>query len=451
MKVKDKVVATLETGNAFLRAFDRFETAGGDQPPWLTPIRKAAIARFAEMGFPTLTDEEWRLTDVAPIARTPFVQAEDGVRVRFNALRPYLWEDGAAHRLVFVNGLCAPLLTSLGDHPRGVVLGNLAAAFHAPGSPAEKHLARYADCQAQPFAALNTAFIRDGALVYVPRGCVLDRPIHILHVTVPGAEPLAVHPRCLVIAEDNCKLTLVETYATLGRGVHFTNPLTELVAGAGANVDHYKILHESNEALHVGTFQLRQERDSDVRSHCVTLGGGLVRHNINAVLAGPGCECHLNGLYITRGTQHVDNHLRVEHAAPYCNSREVFKGVLDDRSSGVFVGRIIVREGALKTDGKQSNNNLLLSEHAQINTKPQLEIFCDDVKCTHGATIGQIDRDALFYLRSRGLAETAARNVLIQAFAGESLNQINFVPLRGRLHQVLREWLAARRRIEGSP
>ena len=445
------MIATVESRNAFLEAFDRFEAAGGDEPGWLAPIRKAAIARFAEMGFPTRTDEEWRLTDVSPIAQVPFVEATDVVPVRSNRLRSHLWDDGTAHRLVFVNGRHAPPLTSLGMLPQGVIVGNLAAAFDAPDSSAEAHLSRYVDYQTQPFAALNTAFIRDGAFVYVPPNCMLERPIHVLHLSVPGTEPLAVHPRCLIVAEENAQLTLIETYATHEGGLHFTNPLTELVTGPGANVDHYKLQQESHEALHIGTLHIHQARDSNVRSHCLTFGGGLVRHNINAVLAGPGADCHLNGLYVTDKTQHVDNHLRVEHAAPHCSSREVYKGVLDDRSSGVFTGRIIVRQGALKTDGKQSNHNLLLSEHAHVDSKPQLEIFCDDVKCTHGATIGQLDRDALFYLRSRGLPEPAARNLLIQAFAGESLDQISVALLRRRLHGMLREWLAARGRTEELP
>ena len=438
------MVTTLEKNDSFLKAYGRFESVGG-QPRWLVPLRKAAIARFMESGFPTTDDEEWRATDVSSIAGTDYVQAERLIDVRLSALKPFLWDDGTAHRLIFVNGMYSPSLSTLGELPNGVIVENLSSALRASGGPIEKNLSRFTDDRSQAFAALNTAIFRDGAFVYVPRDCVLDRPIHVLHVTVPEAEPLAVHPRCLMVAEENAKLTIVETYATLGSGVHFTNPLTELIAESGANADHYKIVRESNEASHVGTVQLRQERDSRVRSHCVTFGGGLVRHNINALLAGPGADCHLNGLYVLRGTQHVDNHLRVEHAAPHCDSREMFKGILDDRSSGVFTGRIVVREGAVKTDGKQTNNNLLLSEHAKIDTKPQLEIFCDDVKCTHGATIGQLDREAMFYLRSRGLPENQARNLLIQAFAAATLEDVSVVPLRRALHELLLARLALHR------
>lgn len=442
------MVATIEQNDSFLKAFDRFEAAAGGQPGWLAPVRKAAIARFADSGFPTIDDEEWRATDVSSIAGTDYVEADELVDVRLSALKPYLWDDGAAHRLIFINGLYSHRLTALGNLPPGALVDNLVSGLHPKNGPAERFLAKAADLPTQPFAALNTALFRDGAFVYVPRGVTLDRPIHVLHVTVPGAAPLAVHPRCLIVAEENAKLTIVESYATLGAGAHLINPVTELIAGPGANIDHCLVVRESVEASHIGTVILRQGRDSVARSHCVTFGGGLVRHNINAVLAESGADCHLNGLYVTRGMQHVDNHLRVEHAAPHCGSREVFRGILDDASSGVFTGRIVVREGAAKTDGKQTNNNLLLSEHAKVDTKPQLEIFCDDVKCTHGATIGQLDREALFYLRSRGLTETAARNMLIEAFAGASLEEIRIDLLRRILSRELLARLTQRGRIE---
>jgi Fe-S cluster assembly protein SufD len=441
----------IEQDNAFLNAFDRFEFGGGGKPDWFVPIRKAAIARFAEMGFPTLRDEEWRFTNIAPIARTVFTHPDGSSEVSLDAVRPYLWDECGVLRIVFVNGRYVEGLSALDGLPRGVVAGSLALALQAKDGPAADHLGRYADYTKEPFTALNTAFVRDGTFMRVPRGVVIAEPIHLIYVTVPGTDPLATHPRNLIIAEENSQFSFVESYVTLGGGGHFTNPVTELIAGPGAVVDHYKVAREDDNAFHVGTLQIQQQRDSNLRSHCLSVGGGLVRHDINVVLAGEGAECMVNGLYMVRGRQHVDNHLYVDHAAPHCTSRENFKGILDDHAHGVFTGRIVVRPGAQKTDGKQSNKNLLLSDDAKVNTKPQLEIFADDVKCTHGATVGQIDRDALFYLRSRGLAEPAARTLLVHAFASESLDEVRIEPLRRRLQTMLWERLPEGRLFEELP
>jgi Fe-S cluster assembly protein SufD len=337
--------------------------------------------------------------------------------------------------LVLVNGRIAPELSRL-PAGAGVRAGGLAAALREGGSGLEQHLAHYAEPADSSLVALNTAFLADGAYIHIPRRCVLEEPVQVVHVSVPGELPMAVHPRTLVLVEQEAQVSIVESYLGWG-GAYLTNAVTELVVREHAVVRHYKVTREAPGTFHLGTLQIHQEGQTDVLSHCLTLGGGLLRHNIGSALTGAGGHCRLLGLYLAGGDQHVDNHLRVEHVAPHCDSREVFKGILDGQARAVFTGRIVVHRGAQKTDAKQTNKNLMLSGTAQVNTKPQLEIHADDVKCTHGATIGQIDREALFYLRSRGMAEAAARSLLVYAFAGESLSEIAHEPLRRRLGQEL--------------
>jgi Fe-S cluster assembly protein SufD len=305
----------------------------------------------------------------------------------------------------------------------------------------EPHLARYEDFQAEAFSALNTAFLTDGAFVSVSRGTVVERPIHILYVTAPGAAPIATHPRTLIVTGEDSQASVIEDYATLGDGVHLSNAVTELAVGNGSVVGHYLIQRESRQAFHVSTLRGQQGRSSSVTSHTVLLGGALTRRNIHPVLAGEGAACLINGLFMSNGRQHMDNYMKVEHASPRCESRQVYKGILDGESRGVFHGRIVVHKDAQKTDAKQTNMNLLLSEHAQIDTKPQLEIYADDVKCTHGATVGQIDEEAIFYLRSRGLAEASARALLLYAFAGDMLQRMKAEPVRRHLERLVRRWV----------
>ena len=279
--------------------------------------------------------------------------------------------------------------------------------------------------------------MEDGAFVYVPKGKVVVEPIHLLFLTTASERALVTHPRNLIVAEPSSQVTVVETYAGLGDGVYFTNAVTEIIARENSVIDHYKIVREGGAAFHMATLQLHQERSSTVDAHTVCLGGILVRNDINTVLDGEGCECTLNGLYLVIGKEHVDNHLVVDHASPHCNSREFFKGILDGHGRGVFSGRIIVRKDAQKTDAKQTNRSLLLSQDARVESKPQLEILANDVKCTHGATIGQVSEEALFYLRSRGLSKEAARSLLVFAFAGECLDRVRIKPLRAQLETLL--------------
>ncbi len=426
--------------NTYLDDFARIEKEQAALgASWLTPVRKAAIARFSAAGFPTTRDEEWRFTSVAPIAGTPFrLAAMDARPVPPEVIRGVLPESAAARRLVFVDGHYAPGLSAFEGPTEGVTAASLRETLHKNPGAVERHLAHYASYRASAFTALNTAFLSDGAFVRVPRGAVVTEPIHLLFVATGGAEPTVSHPRVLIVVEDGGQASFVESYVGLDGGTYFTNAVTEIFAGDGAVVDHCRVQRESEDAYHVATVQIQQDRGSTLSSHAVHLGGRLVRSDVNAVLSGEGGDCTLNGLFVGRGRQHLDNHLRVEHAAPHCSSREYYKGILDDESRGVFSGRIVVHKGAQKTDAKQTNMNLLLSPAAQIDTKPQLEIFADDVKCTHGATIGQVDEDAIFYLRSRGIDREAARALLIYAFADDSLGRIRAEAVRDQLRADLR-------------
>ena len=405
------------------------------EPAAVTALRRMAIERFATLGFPTLQQEAWRQTNVGAIAQGAFVRpggAEPAVD--FSRLEPLA--EGAAARLVFVNGRLSARLSSLGELPAGVIVASLAEALERAPDKVEPWLGQHARFDDHPFVALNTAFLRDGALVWVPRGVVVDKPIHLMFVsTASGGEPIVTFPRNLFVAGENSQVTLVETY--VGEGAYFTCPVTELVAGPASVVDHYKVQLESREAFHVATFQIEAERSCAPSSHSISIGGALVRNDVNAVLDGEGIDCTLNGLYLGEGRQVIDNHMRVEHAKPHCSSHELYKGVLDGAARSVFSGLIHVHPGAQKTDAKQSNRNLLLSANAIANSNPQLEIFADDVKCTHGSTVGQLDADAIFYLRSRGIGQEAARSLLTYAFASDIVERIKVEPVRRDLEELL--------------
>ncbi len=423
----------------YVTQFERLEKAAeSGQPGWLLDIRRSAIARFAELGFPTLRDEEWQYTNVGPIAESTFepaLSADDAVTM--DGIDPFLIGSETACRLVFINGHFAPGLSSTGGIPSGVQVVSLAEALRADSPALEPHLGRFADYDAHPFVALNTAMMQDGAFIHVQKNAIIEEPIHLLYLTSSPNRATVTYPRNLIVLESCSQATVVESYGGLIGPEYFTNAVTEIVAKENATLDHYRIGRETDGGYHIGTSQHHLGRSSTITSHTITLGGKLVRNDINAVLGGEGCECTLNGLYMVDGTRHVDNHLIVEHASAHCDSREFFKGVLDGRGKGIFSGLIIVRKGAQQTDAKQTNQSLLLSEEAQVESKPQLEIFADDVKCTHGATIGQVSAEALFYLRTRGMSEAAARSMLVYAFARESLERVRIETLRSRLNDLL--------------
>ena len=404
---------------------------------WLEPIRKAAMERFAEAGFPTTRQEDWRFTNVSALARTPFKAAAAGANGLKLGKVKQAWLGGVAARVVLVNGFFDPKLSDLAALPAGVSVRALAEAWESPPKSLEEHLARHAEADRNAFVALNTALFRDGAFIEIADGMALDKPIQVLFVRAGNAGGTLTHPRTLIAAGREAQATVIEGYLGFGAEPYFTNAVTEVVVGENASIEHLKLQEEGAGAYHIGTVQAYQRRSSRFLSHSVSLGAHLARHDMNSVMAGEGSECTLNGLYQIGGTQHVDHHTRLDHAMPHCSSREYYRGILDGKSSGVFSGAIIVRKDAQKTDAIQSNKNLLLSEDATINTKPELQILADDVRCTHGATVGQLDGDAIFYLRARGIGLEAARRLLTRAFANDVIARVSFGPAREQLESKL--------------
>ncbi len=432
----DKTEATRPYLDAFV---SRSKDLAGGGLAWTAPLREAAMARFAERGFPTTRDEAWRYTSVAPIARARF---DPDTPARADALTPELFEQltfepWACTHLVFLNGRFARDLSKVGTLPAGVRLKSLADALENDRDLVEPYLTHCAEFTDQPFADLNTAFLRDGVFLHVPKGTVVEEEIHLLYVTTSNGTAALSHPRNLIVVEEGAQITLIESYAGIGSDVYFTNAVTEVSAGDGAVVDHYRLQRESTAAFHIGALGVRLGRDAQFASHSIALGGRLVRQDVSALLDGEGGDCTLNGLYVMSGSQHVDNHTVIDHARPHCSSRELYKGVLDDRSRGVFDGTIIVRPGAQKSDARQTNKNLLLSEDALADSKPTLIIEADDVKCNHGATIGQLDENAMFYLRSRGLSREMARSLLTHAFASDIVSRIGVEAVRAGLDCLL--------------
>jgi len=423
----------------YLSDFEQFEkNRAGKGPSWVSQLRKAAISCFADLGFPTTRHEEWKYTNVAPLVKVRFQPAAyelDGLTAERLARTTFREETCA--QLVFVNGYYSQELSFLRSLPDGVQAGSLAAAVQADPRWVEPYLAQYADYQDHAFVALNTAFMEDGAFVYIPQGLILAAPIHLLFLTTTHGKPTVSYPRNLIVVGNDSQATIVESYVGLENQVYWTNAVTELRVGENAVIEHAKLQLESKEAFHLATLQVQQDRSSNFSSHSVALGGTLVRNEVNTVLEGEGGECTLNGLYLATGQQHVDNHTRIDHVQAHCTSRELYKGVLDGRSRGVFNGKIYVHKAAQKTDAKQTNKNLLLSADALIDSKPRLEIFNNDVKCTHGSTIGWLDQEAIFYLRSRGIGLQAARSLLTYAFASEMINRIPVEPIRARLEELL--------------
>jgi len=443
------MTAVKDYQDTYLLEFQSREKELAAGPAWLAEIRRAAIHRLADVGFPTTKNEAWKYTSVAPIAKVAFQPVDKGSAApTAESLAWSCFFELECPRLVFVNGHYNPGLSFLAGLPKEVTATRVSKALAAGTPSLEQHLARYADFQDHAFVALNTALMQDGGFIEIPKGTVLEKPIYLMFVSTADGMPTVSYPRTLILAGQESQAIFIEGHVGLGEGACFTSAVTEIVAAENAVVEYAKLHQESGTASHAGTVQVEQHRSSNVSTHSFVFGGALVREDLNIVLAGEGADAHLNGLYLTTGKQHIDNHTTLDHAKPHCNSRELYKGVLDGQSSGVFNGRVIVRKDAQKTDSKQSNKNLLLSEDAVINTKPELEIFADDVKCTHGATIGQVDQEAIFYLRSRGIGHNEARKILTFAFANEVIGRVRYTPLADRLRDALFQSLAKRPRRE---
>jgi Fe-S cluster assembly protein SufD len=429
--------------DAYLADFERLATARAvTEPAWVRNLRRKGIEHFAAAGFPTTRDEEWKFTSVAPIADRPFALAQNGQR-GLATDRVESWAGAlGGYRLVLVNGAYAPQLSG-GKLPAAVHVSSLRSALATNPTAVEPYLGRFAAPDRQAFTALNTGFLQDGAFVWIPPGTIVEQPISLLFVSASPETVSVSHPRVLIVAGDSSQVRIVEGYVGPPGQEYFTNAVTEVVVGSGAVVDHYKVQRESQRAYHIGSMYVHGTRDSTFSSHSIAFGGSLVRNDVLAVFDGEGGDYTLNGLYLADGRRLIDNHTTIDHAKPHCGSHEVYKGILSGHARAVFNGKIIVRPDAQKTDAKQTNKALLLSDAAQINTKPQLEIFANDVKCTHGAAVGQLNEDAIFYLRARGLDLQQARDMLIHAFAGDVLNRIRIEPLRKSLEEQLLSELPA--------
>ncbi len=411
------------------------------QPAWLAALRARAAERFAALGFPTVRQEEWRFTNVAPVARTRFSPPPAGFdrAAVERAIAPH--RLAGAHELVFVDGRFSSELSSREPAPAGAEVASLAELLARAPERLEAHLGRHASFVERPFAALSTALFTDGAAIVVGRGAVVERPLHLIfHATAPGA-PTAVFPRVLAVAGEASQVTLVETYCGGDGAAYLVAPVTEIVAGPSAVVDHYKLQRDGGAAFHLGLLHVESGRAASVSTQTFSLGAALARHDVEGALVGEGSETTLNGLYLVRDRQLADFHMRVDHAAPHTTSHELFKGVLNDRGRGVFNGRIHVHRQAQKTDAKQTSRNLLLSEEALVNANPQLEIFADDVRCTHGSTVGQLDDLAVFYLRSRGIGLEAARSLLTYAFASDLVERVKVPAVHDQLQEFLLGWI----------
>jgi len=424
----------------FVQEFEaRDGTATAEGPEWLEPVRRAAIERFARTGFPPARDEEWRFTPIGPIVKGSWRPATGDARELSRAeLAPFVFGHADWTTLVFVNGIYSEALSALGSLPAGVRVASLAGALRADGASLHAHLTRHAPIDGSPFTALNTAFLAEGGVVHVGAGVDLAAPVHLLFVTTAAAGGTVSHPRNLVVVERGARVSIIESYVTLAPGQsYWTNPVTEVAVAAGAWVEHSRIQRESEQAYHVGLTHVDQQRDSHYRSFSLAMGGALARHNLHVRLNDENVETLMYGLYVTRGDQVADNHTAIYHDQPNCRSWEVYKGILDGRSRAVFNGKVFVQPEAQKTDAKQTNRNLLLSDGARVDTKPQLEIFADDVKCTHGATVGRLDEVARFYARSRGIPAAAAERLLIYAFAAEVVDEVTLAPVREELDRLV--------------
>ena len=428
--------------DSYLERFNRLDDTASDIPVWLSRLRREAMLRFAETGFPTLADEEWRYTNVARLAATVFETAPETSPDGTCRTESRAAGGRGGVRCVFLNGRYCAELSRPGRVESQVQVVSLASVLRKSPEAVEPHLARYVEAERHPFATLNTAFIEDGAVVRVAAGVQVAEPVHLVFLATGNGGPAFVtHPRNLIVVGAGSECSVVEHYLGVGEKSYFNNPVTEVAVGENANLDHYRLQEESPAAHHVSTLEILQKSNSVVRTMSADLGGRLTRNDLNVVLGGEGAYASLDGIFVVGGEQLVDNHTRIEHAAPHCGSREIYKGILGGRSRGVFRGRIVVHPGAQKTDSVQTNNNLLLSDRALVNTKPQLEIYADEVKCTHGATIGQLDREAIFYMRSRGIDEDMANSILTYGFAEDVIRRVRLDGLRDRINSLLFERL----------
>jgi Fe-S cluster assembly protein SufD len=434
---EQKMTQLAEKAPVFGTALEKRPQGG---PRWLDDLRARGAARFTALGIPTVRDEEWRFTNVSPIGAIDF-QLAGQISGTADRLTGFAYTD-APVRLVIVNGRFDTTLSRTKGLPAGVHVTSLATALKDHADVVQRYFGQLADLNTRSFTALNTAFVQDGAFVHIPEGVVVESPIHVVFVTGADSGHVMAHPRTLIVAGAGAQATVIESYVGAAGETYFSNAVSEAFVGENASVIHYKVQQESIEAFHVGTLHAHTSRNARFSSHSFSLGGRIVRNDASAIFDGEGGECTLNGLYLADRERLVDNHTTIDHAKAHCASHEIYKGILGGSARAVFNGKIIVRQDAQKTDAKQTNRALLLTDGATINTKPQLEIFADDVKCTHGAAIGQLDEESIFYLRARGMTYAEARDMLIHAFAGQVLEGVTVEPLREALERELYDQLA---------
>ena len=427
-----------EIKNWYLEEFKKFEsTLNGESAEPIHQLRKEAISNFSELQFPNTKDEEWKYTNIAPLLKYNFKPSLTKGNITDEQVNKFLFDQLEHNLLVFVNGHFDEKLSRIKDLAKGVVAGSIAGAIKQKSSVIEKHFGKYADFKNQIFTALSTAYIKDGAFIFVPDGKVIEDAFHILFLTTSGDNKILTQPRNLFVAGKNSQVTIIEHYSSLNEDVYFTNAVTEIYADENAVVDHIKLQEESKKSFHIGRMEVDQERASNFSSHTISFGADLSRNDFNTKFNAEGGESMLNGLFLIDGTQLFDVHTMIDHAKPHCNSHEHYKGILDDKARGVFNGKVMVRKDAQKTNAFQENNNIILSDDALVNTKPQLEIFADDVKCSHGATIGQLDKDSMFYLKSRGISEDTAKTILLHAFASDVIQSIKVQPIKDYIEEIL--------------
>ena len=404
---------------------------------WIDALRRDNARRFEELGLPTLRDENWKYTSVRPISKHLYAPASASGTLTAKDLDRFDVPGLDTHRVVLVDGRFEPGLSSTVSLGKGVRVSGLAQIINEEPALVQPWLGRLAAEVEHGFRALNSAFLQDGIVVIVPEGCRIDKPIELCCVQRSESEEIVSQPRHLVVAGQGSSFTLVERYVSIHATRYLTNAITEVFAGPGSRVEHYKVQQESTRGYHIGSWLIEQQAGSQVATHNIALGGAITRTDIRVRLAGAEASCSLNGVYVSNGRQHIDNHTRVDHLVPDTASNEFYKGVLDGRSRAVFHGRVIVHPDAQRSDARQQNKNLLLSRDAEVDTKPQLEIYADDVACSHGATVGQLDDEALYYLRTRGVSEQTARSLLTFAFANEVIDRFDLTPLKSYIEHAL--------------
>lgn len=429
------------------------EASSKVEASWVRRLREGAFDRFEQLGFPTTADEEWKYTNVTPISRgtfEPVVEASRTSLAQEADLGAQLGPEALGSRMTFINGIFNAGLSNLEQLPAGTVALDLAVALrsHEHEAAIRANLARHADYNEEGFCALNTALFAGGAFLLIPKGQKVETPIHLLFLSEPAATPFAAFPRVLVIAEENSEATVIESYASVGGGVYFNNAVIEIAIGANAQLRHYKLQRESQDAFHIGNTQVDLGPHSSFNTTTITLGAQLSRQTIGVRMDHEGAECWVDGLYMVDGKQHTDTHSLIDHRQPHCTSHQLYKGILDGKSRAVFNGKVFVRPGAQQTDAMQTNKNMLLSNEARVDTKPQLEIFADDVKCAHGAAIGQLDEDELFYLQTRGMHREVARNLLTYGFAEEVIAKIGIESIKAQLDEAVLHRLHAEALVE---